>query len=152
MDSSLHHQVKKIIAAVHREAKAGHVIWHLRTPYPWLCISLNCDRSERKPMYILRIDLQFHVTLLCEPSDWSSRNRSSVRGSCAAAATGARGEAGLVAAALGAPFAIVSGGLATVLMTGWIAWKYPQLREYRTVRDPDLAYCLSGCWNLRARI
>ncbi|MBE7469144.1 MAG: MFS transporter [Anaerolineae bacterium] len=39
-------------------------------------------------------------------------------------------EAGLVAAALGAPFAIVSGGLATVLLTGWVAWKYPRLRRY----------------------
>lgn len=39
-------------------------------------------------------------------------------------------EAGLVAAALGAPFAIFTGGLATVLLTGWIAWKYPRLRNY----------------------
>ncbi len=39
-------------------------------------------------------------------------------------------EAGLVAAAFGAPAAIVSGGILTVLLTGWIAWKYPRLREY----------------------
>lgn len=39
-------------------------------------------------------------------------------------------EAGLVAAAFGVPFAIVSGGLATVLLTGWVAWKYPRLRHY----------------------
>lgn len=39
-------------------------------------------------------------------------------------------EAGLVAAALGVPFAIVSGGVATVLLTGWIAWRYPRLRRY----------------------
>jgi MFS family permease len=39
-------------------------------------------------------------------------------------------EAGVVAAAFGAPFAIVSGGLATVLLTIWIAWKYPRLRRY----------------------
>ncbi len=39
-------------------------------------------------------------------------------------------EAGLVAAALGAPFAIISGGIATVLLTGLIAWKYPRLRNY----------------------
>ena len=39
-------------------------------------------------------------------------------------------EAGLVAAALGVPFAIVTGGIATVLMTGWIAWRYPRLRNY----------------------
>ncbi len=39
-------------------------------------------------------------------------------------------EAGLVAAVLGAPFAIFTGGLATVLLTGWVAWKYPRLRNY----------------------
>lgn len=39
-------------------------------------------------------------------------------------------EAGLAAAFLGAPFAIVSGGLTTVLLTGWVAWKYPRLRNY----------------------
>lgn len=39
-------------------------------------------------------------------------------------------EAGLVAAALGAPFAIFTGGVATVLLTAWVAWKYPSLRNY----------------------
>jgi len=39
-------------------------------------------------------------------------------------------EAGAVAAALGVPFAIVSGGLATVALTGYIAWRYPRLRRY----------------------
>jgi MFS family permease len=39
-------------------------------------------------------------------------------------------EAGLVGAALGVPFAIVSGGVATVLLTAWIAWRYPRLRRY----------------------
>ncbi|HEX6384549.1 MAG TPA: MFS transporter [Anaerolineae bacterium] len=39
-------------------------------------------------------------------------------------------EAGLVAAVFGAPLAIASGGIATVLLTGWIAWKYPRLRRY----------------------
>ncbi|MBN2470255.1 MAG: MFS transporter [Anaerolineae bacterium] len=39
-------------------------------------------------------------------------------------------EAGLVAALFGAPVAIVTGGLATVLLTGWIAWEYPRLRRY----------------------
>jgi hypothetical protein len=39
-------------------------------------------------------------------------------------------EAGLVAAAISAPFAIVTGGIATVLITGWIAWKYPGLWRY----------------------
>jgi MFS family permease len=40
-------------------------------------------------------------------------------------------EAGLVGAALGVPFAIVTGGIATVLLTGWIALRYPKLREYQ---------------------
>jgi MFS family permease len=39
-------------------------------------------------------------------------------------------EAGIVAALFGVPFAIVSGGLATVVMAGWIAWRYPRLRRY----------------------
>jgi MFS family permease len=40
-------------------------------------------------------------------------------------------EAGVVGAALGVPFAIVTGGIATVLLTGWIAWRYPRLRNYQ---------------------
>ncbi len=39
-------------------------------------------------------------------------------------------EAGLVAAAFGVPFAIVSGGIATIVMTAVIAWRYPRLRRY----------------------
>jgi MFS family permease len=39
-------------------------------------------------------------------------------------------EAGLVAAVWGVPFAIVTGGVATVLITGLVAWKYPELRQY----------------------
>jgi MFS family permease len=39
-------------------------------------------------------------------------------------------EAGLVAAIFSAPVAIVTGGLATVLLTAWVAWKYPDLRKY----------------------
>ena len=39
-------------------------------------------------------------------------------------------EAGLVAAFLGAPFAIVTGGLATVLLTGWVTWRWAALRRY----------------------
>ncbi len=39
-------------------------------------------------------------------------------------------EAGLVAAVLGAPFAIVSGGIATILITAFIAWRYPHLRNH----------------------
>ena len=39
-------------------------------------------------------------------------------------------EAGFVAAFVSAPFAIVTGGLATIIMTGYMAWQYPMLREY----------------------
>jgi len=39
-------------------------------------------------------------------------------------------EAGLVAAAFGVPFAIISGGIATVALTLLIAWKYPVLRHF----------------------
>ena len=46
-------------------------------------------------------------------------------------------EAGVVAAIFGVPFAIVSGGLATIAMTGWIAWKYPRLRRYTSERVTD---------------
>jgi hypothetical protein len=42
-------------------------------------------------------------------------------------------EAGLVASLFGAPFAIVTGGVATLLLTGWIAWRYPRLRQYENV-------------------
>jgi MFS family permease len=48
-------------------------------------------------------------------------------------------EAGLVAAVFGAPFAIVTGGLATILLTGWVAWKYPQLRTYTNRTEPEPA-------------
>ena len=44
-------------------------------------------------------------------------------------------EAGLVAAAFGAPFAIFSGGLATVLLTAWVAWRYPSIRRYNNADD-----------------
>jgi MFS family permease len=39
-------------------------------------------------------------------------------------------EAGLVAALCGVPVSIVSGGVVTVLLTAWIAWKWPGLRRY----------------------
>lgn len=39
-------------------------------------------------------------------------------------------EAGLVASAFGVSFAIFTGGLATVAMVAWVAWRYPQLRNY----------------------
>ncbi|MCU0504035.1 MAG: MFS transporter, partial [Anaerolineae bacterium] len=39
-------------------------------------------------------------------------------------------EAGLVASIFGAPFAIVSGGVATIVLTVYIARRYPGLRRY----------------------
>jgi MFS family permease len=39
-------------------------------------------------------------------------------------------EAGLVAAAFGAPFAIFTGGIATILLTAWVAWRFPSIRRY----------------------
>jgi len=39
-------------------------------------------------------------------------------------------EAGLVASLFGVSFAIFSGGLATVALTVFVAWRYPQLRKY----------------------
>lgn len=44
-------------------------------------------------------------------------------------------EAGLVAAIFGAPFAIFSGGVATVLLTAWVAWRYPSIRRYNNASD-----------------
>lgn len=44
-------------------------------------------------------------------------------------------EAGLVAALFGAPFAIFTGGVATVLLTGLVAWRYPSLRRYNNADD-----------------
>jgi len=41
-------------------------------------------------------------------------------------------EAGLVAAAFGVPFAVVTGGLATVVLTALIAWRFPKLRRFDT--------------------
>ena len=39
-------------------------------------------------------------------------------------------EAGFAAALVSAPFAIITGGHATIVMTGYMAWQYPILREY----------------------
>ncbi|MCB8977251.1 MAG: MFS transporter [Ardenticatenaceae bacterium] len=47
-------------------------------------------------------------------------------------------EAGLVASLFGAPVAIFSGGLATVLLTALIAWRYPRLRNYTSDMADDL--------------
>ncbi len=44
-------------------------------------------------------------------------------------------EAGLVASLFGVGFSIVSGGIATVLLTAYVAWKYPLLRKYDGVAD-----------------
>jgi MFS family permease/uncharacterized protein (DUF952 family) len=40
-------------------------------------------------------------------------------------------EAGFVAALFGAPFSVISGGIATVIAVAIVAWAVPQLREYR---------------------
>ena len=40
-------------------------------------------------------------------------------------------EAGLVANWLGAPFSVISGGLACLLFTVWVGWQTPMLRRYR---------------------
>jgi MFS family permease len=42
-------------------------------------------------------------------------------------------EAGLVAAAFGVPFAVVSGGVATVIIAGLVARKYRELRDYKAI-------------------
>jgi MFS family permease len=47
-------------------------------------------------------------------------------------------EAGLVASLLGAPFAIFTGGIATILLTGWVAWRYPRLRNYTSETEAAL--------------
>jgi MFS family permease len=39
-------------------------------------------------------------------------------------------ESGVVAALLGAPFAVISGGIATILLTAWVARAFPRLRNY----------------------
>lgn len=44
-------------------------------------------------------------------------------------------EAGLVAAVWGAPAAMVSGGLATLAYTAWLAWRRPDLRRLRAGGD-----------------
>jgi MFS family permease len=46
-------------------------------------------------------------------------------------------EAGAVGAVFGVPFAIITGGLATILLTAWVAWKYPQLRTYTSAAEPE---------------
>jgi len=53
-------------------------------------------------------------------------------------------EAGLVAAAFGVPFAIVTGGIATVLLTLWVAWKYPRLRRYTSDQMHELSAAGQG--------
>ncbi|MDX1615621.1 MAG: MFS transporter [Candidatus Promineifilaceae bacterium] len=49
-------------------------------------------------------------------------------------------EAGLVAALFGVSAAIVSGGLATVLLTAWVAYRYPTLRNYLMKPDQEAAF------------
>ncbi len=48
-------------------------------------------------------------------------------------------EAGLVASVAGAPLSIISGGVLTVVITLWIAWRYPSLRRYDSEASPEAA-------------
>lgn len=41
-------------------------------------------------------------------------------------------EAGLVAALIGAPLSVLTGGIANLLFIAWIAWKVPKLRDYES--------------------
>jgi MFS family permease len=41
-------------------------------------------------------------------------------------------EAGIVAAQWGAPFSVISGGVATVIAVAFILWLSPKVRDYRT--------------------
>lgn len=47
-------------------------------------------------------------------------------------------EAGFVASLFGAPFAVISGGIACLLMAGLVTWKSPRLRSYNG-DEPELA-------------
>ncbi len=52
-------------------------------------------------------------------------------------------EAGLIAALYGVPIAIVTGGVATVLLTLWIMWARPDVRAYTSptrAADPALGH------------
>ena len=40
-------------------------------------------------------------------------------------------EAGLVANWLGAPISVITGGIGCLVATAWVAWKTPELRDYR---------------------
>jgi len=53
-------------------------------------------------------------------------------------------EAGIVASALGVPFAVFSGGVATILLTLWVAWKFPHLRKYTMAQFAETAAEMSG--------
>ena len=46
-------------------------------------------------------------------------------------------EAGLVAHAWGAPLSVITGGVACMLATAFIAWRTPELRRYGTARVRD---------------
>jgi MFS family permease len=50
-------------------------------------------------------------------------------------------EAGFVAHAFGPVFSVVSGGIGCIAATAWLAWKTPQLREYRR---PDETRIVQG--------
>lgn len=49
-------------------------------------------------------------------------------------------EAGLAAAFFGVPFAIFTGGVATVLLTLWVGWRYPQIRNYTGEKEYEKVF------------
>jgi len=47
-------------------------------------------------------------------------------------------EAGIVAALIGVPLTIFTGGIITVFIIGWFAWRYPELRTYSTYNEKTI--------------
>ncbi|MGN6697278.1 MAG: MFS transporter, partial [Thermomicrobiales bacterium] len=46
-------------------------------------------------------------------------------------------ESGLVAQFVGPVLAVVGGGIGTILVVLLVAWRWPAMRELRTLREPD---------------
>jgi MFS family permease len=47
-------------------------------------------------------------------------------------------EAGIVASLIGVPLTIFTGGIITMLIIGWFAWSYPELRTYSTYNEKNV--------------
>ena len=52
-------------------------------------------------------------------------------------------EAGIVASVLGVPLAVFSGGILTVLLTGWVGWRYPRLRRFTSDEYEEMQKALA---------